>query len=259
MKQISRDFYDFAPSNKFSLNNLEYIAEKLESPTQISRRGFLAGLGAVGAAITGLSGCGLFLIPAEHRVPYDFNAHKKYDSGPILVNKLEDFLLSGEELAGMKLAVWGERKGFGRLTGLKNPNTFLSSESNPFIENPSRRKGGYCIGYSTIENKEVPICEKSLLADYIGITDYPLYSFAVAVSEFDSPKKALIVAEEYPSVLRETHIKFKTNASLYTKDKYLCVIVTALGLNPNVPEPENSSRLQLYQKKRGLKLHWKSD
>lgn len=242
------------------------LEEKSES---IGRRDFIKKAGIAGLALAGLGslgGCasGKFMGLDYNR--YDFNQiAQRYKDAPISVNKMEDFLLSEEELGTMTLTWPFDRVRLGRF------------DSNP-LKGDSQK-------YSFQNEFRTPSCTKWLLAEYIGKTHYPLYNFNILINKFATEKDFFVGEEkikkwflERESIhreiqesvasskkrklsierLKEWHTKRKPCYGEYiffSKYPFISKIETGLFLDKE-HKYEHISRVNLYQAKRGLKTVW---
>ncbi len=231
---------------------IKSIYDLEEKPENIGRRDFLKKAGIAGLALAGLGSLGgcfrAYRAPPEVHLDFDINSHKKYDSGPISTTKLEDFLLSEEEIYGMRLA-WPVDKLFFKLNIEENPSFFLNIEKN------GRKK------YPNFSWK------RAMDAEYKGKTNFPDNYFYIVMQEYNNPKEAAMNVEALEKKIE--YMKFnKTNRThqinlspirrLYSRDNFVGVVLIADYFINESHKNENTARLEHYQKKRGLTLHWKN-
>lgn len=246
----------------------------IENP---QRRVFLKQAGLAGLAVaTGgvLGGCALtpnFDVDAQIAgrdfKKYDFDAiAREYETGRrqvIPVTSIDDFALSGEELGWMRLAEMGEKN----LIGVFNSNPLKGTSDKWDLV---KRIGGS------------PLCNEWLLAQYMGRTNYPVYEMSILANKFPSEEDFFKARENLknwfnsrysldkeikrtwgsnemdPKKFKEWFLKrapYNGEAIVFSKGKYL-VSVASLMLTNYSHKQEHFSRMNLYQKKRGLDIVW---
>ncbi|MDD3861888.1 MAG: twin-arginine translocation signal domain-containing protein [Candidatus Gracilibacteria bacterium] len=249
----------------------------------MSRRDLLKRAAGAGLALTGLGGlvgCALtpnldldLKVAGRDFNKYDFDAiAREYETGKrqvIPINSIDDFALSGEELGWMRLSEGTEKR---RRTSLFDPN--------PLKGNDDRFNLGSMI-------KGFPSCKKWLLIQYEGRTNYPRYPLDIIVNQFNSEENYLFAKEKLATWFLETKIptkelkdslkkkiKFKLErlnnwgelrkpyskiTGMFSIKPFLISIQNPWYIFSNIngeQEQEQISRLNLYQKKRGLDLVW---
>ncbi|NLA40294.1 MAG: twin-arginine translocation signal domain-containing protein [Smithella sp.] len=224
------------------------LEEKSEG---IGRRDFIKKAGIAGLALAGLGSLGGCYVRVAHEnvtKDFDVNSHKQYDSGPIPITKIEDFLLSGEELYGMRLT-WPEDRHYMK----------LKRQANPMFLNNVKSDGSLL--------KKEHSWKRLMNAEYTGKTNFPNYFFFVEFTELENEENAKERIKEIKPIIE--NFKFgdsfiysykkgiNPTKRIYSRDNFVGSIATTRNFINEAHKNENIARLELYQKKRGLILHWK--
>jgi hypothetical protein len=259
---------------------IKSIYDLEEKPENIGRRDFLKKAGIAGLALAGLGslgGCALtpnldvnLKVAGRDFNKYDFDAiAREYETGKrqvIPINSIDDFALSGEELGWMRLSEGTEKR---RRTSL--------FDSNPLKGNDDR----FNLGKKMIE--DFPNCQEWFLAQYEGRTNYPRYPFDIFVNKFSSEEGFLKAKKKIINLFNEIHplhkeiieslkIPEKRDFQKYKKwnlkrkpywgelnffSQFPFIVGIDSYFHENtLQKREHLSRINLYQKKRGLDLVW---
>ncbi|MDD3248762.1 MAG: twin-arginine translocation signal domain-containing protein [Smithellaceae bacterium] len=233
------------------IKSVHDLEEKSES---IGRRDFIKKAGIAGLALAGLGSLGgcarVYRAHPEVHLDFDVNSHKQYDSGPIPIRTIEDFLLSGEEIYGMRLT-WPVDKHYIKRKRQANPM---------FLEDLKKGKSLFKKAYSW---------KRLMDAEYTGKTNFPNYFFYINIREKENSsetEKRIKILKDYIESLERAGKVFPianggrtpTIGRIYSKNNFICSIFTTRHFINEAHKNENTARLEHYQKKRGLTLHWKN-
>jgi hypothetical protein len=176
---------------------------------------------------------------------YNFDViAQKYDPKKIVINNIDDFAFSGEEL------------------GLMRPRKYTEKRRLPFSsENPLKGKNNE---YPLQERRaDIPLCEEWILAENIGQNWFPFYGITIFARKFQSNEESLMMEEKFknmPSSEIENLSKmlyygFKSgmdiNFIIFSKHPFIVEFVTGQFSGPG-RKREHAARTRLYQNKRGL-------
>ncbi len=257
---------------------IKSIYDLEEKPENIGRRDFLKKAGIAGLALAGLGslgGCATSIPVKIGNIDYNYydlvKIAREYETGKrqvIPINSLEDFALSGEELGGMTPAWPQDRTILGRISD--NPFKGNSNFYSPQKYSPQK-----------VFNTSLP--EEWSITEYTGRTDYPHYQFFLFVDKFKSTQEFLDAEKKMknwfferkeihqeikkiinspedisPKKWDEWHNRrapFHEEYFIISKEPFIARIGKGFSLTEK-KQTEHLSRLNLYQKKRGLDLVW---
>ncbi|MDD3861887.1 MAG: hypothetical protein PHP74_03310 [Candidatus Gracilibacteria bacterium] len=172
---------------------------------------------------------------------------QRYENNPILLNSIDDFALSGEELGEMRFSKGAEKTRLSYLS--ENP---LKGRENDY---PLQERKG-----------DTPVCEEWILTENIGQNWAPWYTISIFARKFKSEEDFLNMEEKIknmPSPQIEYLLKklyhensFVTRKNIafniFSKSPFIIDLVGGHITPHTLRVVEHRRRVSLYQKKRGL-------